>query len=348
VQLHGGRDRLPLLRLSDPGGSVAIMFALGGTQGLVTMALPHWRVAHPSVVVAVAAAAVALAPILWLVRERMPMRGCQLLLAIGSAAISLGALASGPNPGSTSTAYFYFWVPLYAAVYFRPRTAAAHVAGAALLYALALALDPTPAFVSQWMQTVTTMTVTGLVIGGFARQARHVAHTDSLTGLPNRRGLDERLPRVVQQQRRKHGDGQLCVAVLDLDDFKQVNDTQGHEAGDAILHYLGDTWRSVLRPADVLARLGGDEFLLVTPDSDAEGAAALVQRLRGFVRAPLGVSAGIAVMLADEGTAELVGRADAAMYAAKVRGKGATVVAGPVRALTHRLIELTAPPETAA
>ena len=199
VRVDPRSDPPMLLRLADPGGTLAGLFALGGAQGLVTMALPHWEVAHPAVIVAVSAGGLAGGPAVWLLRRRLRMWVCQLLLAIGTTLISLGVLAAGPNPGSVTTAYFYFWVPLYAAAYFRPRAAAAHIAGLALLYALALALHPTPAFISQWLQTVTTVTVIGLIIGLFGRNARHLSHTDSLTGLPNRRDLEERLPRAVER-----------------------------------------------------------------------------------------------------------------------------------------------------
>jgi len=332
VRVDPRTDPPMLLRLADPGGTLAGLFALGGAQGLATMALPHWELAHPGVIVAVSAGGVAVGPVLWLLRRRLRMWVCQLFLAIGTAVISLGVFAAGPHPGSVTTAYFYFWVPLYAAAYFRPRSAAAHIAGLALLYALALALHPTPEFMSQWLQTVTTVTVIGLIIGLFARNARHLSHTDSLTGLPNRRDLEERLPRTVERHRREQGGGQLCVALLDLDDFKGINDSEGHAVGDTLLHDLAERWRQALRPDDLLARIGGDEFLLVAPDCDAEGAAALVQRLRSLVRAPLGVSAGIAVMVADETTADLVARADAAMYEAKARAKGRTVLHDPTSA----------------
>ena len=99
--------------------------------------------------------------------------------------------------------------------------------------------------------------------------------TDPLTGLPNRRAWDEALAR-----RRRQTDAAACVAILDLDHFKRVNDAHGHAAGDAVLRATGDALRRGLRQDDFVARLGGDEFGLLLSMPNAPTAAAVLDRVR--------------------------------------------------------------------
>jgi diguanylate cyclase (GGDEF)-like protein len=145
-----------------------------------------------------------------------------------------------------------------------------------------------------------------------------LARIDPLTGLPNRRGWEEALSRAVAVAAR---DGmRVSVAVLDLDAFKQFNDTQGHQAGDRALEEVAAAWRRELRDGDVLARWGGDEFaLLVTaPRAEAER---VVDRLRASLpQQPF--SAGVAELESDDNADRVLARADAELYAAKARRRG--------------------------
>ena len=108
-----------------------------------------------------------------------------------------------------------------------------------------------------------------------------VARTDDLTGLANRRAWDEHLPRELSRAGR---DGQpLCVAMLDLDRFKEYNDERGHQAGDRLLKQVSGAWREMLRPSDMLARYGGEEFGLVLPNCPIEKGVEVVERLREYM-----------------------------------------------------------------
>ena len=160
---------------------------------------------------------------------------------------------------------------------------------------------------------------------------RESAHTDMLTGLLNRRGLEERLERelsVAQEERRP-----LSLAVLDCDDFKDVNDRAGHEFGDALLREVGLVLRRACPEAASAGRLGGDEFVIMLPDTDPDEAASEVVRLRreldeglqdaGF---PLKLSAGLATYPYDgAGASHLLRAADQALYRAKAGGKNLVV-----------------------
>lgn len=164
------------------------------------------------------------------------------------------------------------------------------------------------------------------VARGAERMAR-AAFRDPLTGLPNRRDLERRLN---QHQAGDDGDNaRATVLFIDLDGFKTINDSLGHAAGDALLRRISTTLRRVLRPGDFLARVGGDEFVLLTSTLDCEEASLLCRRLIAAVGTrvkeygSVGLSIGIATHeTRSEPLAELLARADRAMYDAKRSGGG--------------------------
>lgn len=152
-----------------------------------------------------------------------------------------------------------------------------------------------------------------------------LAHTDALTGLLNRRGLETRLPGQVAQATTQQ---LLAVYLLDLDGFKQVNDTQGHDAGDALLQHVAQRLREQVRDTDVVCRLGGDEFVVAVPglaspaDAQALGHKLLACFDDAGGRGAVGATIGYALCPLDDPTASgLLKRADAALYAGKQDGK---------------------------
>lgn len=159
-------------------------------------------------------------------------------------------------------------------------------------------------------------------------QLEHLARTDSLTGLPNRRYWEQRLPRELARAARE--EQPACVAMLDLDHFKAYNDRHGHQAGDRLLRSSAAAWRETLRPYDVLSRYGGEEFSVILPNCRLDDALALVDRLRSRTPEGESCSAGIAEWDGTEPPETLVGRADAALYRAKRAGRNRTVTATPV------------------
>lgn len=163
------------------------------------------------------------------------------------------------------------------------------------------------------------------------RQADH----DPLTGLLNRRAMEERMAR--EWRRATRSAGSLCVLAIDLDHFKAFNDSHGHLEGDAALRAVGDAMlRAFKRPADLVARIGGDEFLVCLPQTTAEDAERLANSLREQVlgalaqcKNQLSVSIGLAT-LADVsqhegGSLDVLAAADAALYEAKDRGRNQVV-----------------------
>ncbi len=156
-------------------------------------------------------------------------------------------------------------------------------------------------------------------------QARH----DPLTGALNRKGLDEALNREVSNMRRK--ETPLCMALLDIDNFKKINDTLGHTTGDQALAHLAQVARESMRPQDTLARFGGEEFVLMLPDTPLDKGIEAMTRLQreltkrfflaGTEKILITFSAGVAQVGPDEEGANAIKRADQAMYMAKRAGK---------------------------
>jgi len=150
-------------------------------------------------------------------------------------------------------------------------------------------------------------------------QVREMARRDALTGLPNRRALEEQLPQAMARARRQRSS--LSVAILDIDHFKDYNDTHGHLAGDEVLRACAKAWDTALRAEDTIARFGGEEFLVLLPDTAPGEAGEIVERLRA--KTPMGqsCSAGLACWDYAESIDDLLGRADQALYLAKAGGR---------------------------
>jgi diguanylate cyclase (GGDEF)-like protein len=163
---------------------------------------------------------------------------------------------------------------------------------------------------------------------------RSDAITDPVTRLYNRRYLYERFREEKSRAlRNKHS---LIALMLDIDKFKQVNDTYGHDAGDAVLEELAKVIRAVVRAEDLVARHGGEEFCVILPEIPLDGAVRVAERLRRIIERHLlppaagarhiTVSIGVSALRADDQGHEIFSRADLAMYDAKRRGGNAVAV----------------------
>jgi len=158
---------------------------------------------------------------------------------------------------------------------------------------------------------------------------------DQLTSVLNRRGMEEAY--AVEEARAERNGSPLTVALLDVDNFKQLNDKLGHQAGDEALKYLAQVLRQTVRPSDAVARYGGEEFVLLLPSTDVEEAVNVMTRVQRTLtrkfflhnneRVLITFSAGVAVRAAGESRDELIARADGAMYQAKQSGKNRVCVA---------------------
>ncbi|WP_237217518.1 GGDEF domain-containing protein [Falsiroseomonas oryziterrae] len=169
-------------------------------------------------------------------------------------------------------------------------------------------------------------------------ETHRAALTDALTGLGNRRAFERDLADLLRDRRRSARP--LALVLLDVDHFKQVNDTWGHQVGDAVLRAVAARLRDALRAEDRPARYGGEEFAVLLPDMTAEAALRVCERVRcamadrAFVLRSSGerigtvtVSGGVAVLIEGETAEAFVARADGALYAAKTAGRNRTMLA---------------------
>jgi diguanylate cyclase (GGDEF)-like protein len=179
-------------------------------------------------------------------------------------------------------------------------------------------------------QVTDTVTVAAPVIANLRNLAvaELRASTDALTGLANRRGLNDALRRMIAQAAR--GRTSLAAIALDLDHFKQINDRHGHDRGDEVLAAAAAALRTSLRVSDFLSRSGGEEFVVLLPDTDLDGAFVVAENLRAALEAMavpgldqrVTGSFGVAVYPEDAASAEdLLRRADRALYLAKRNGR---------------------------
>jgi diguanylate cyclase (GGDEF)-like protein len=165
-------------------------------------------------------------------------------------------------------------------------------------------------------------------------EALQASRTDLLTGLPNRRHILELLDGALAGN--EPATSGLCVAIIDIDRFKTINDTYGHDAGDVVLQHFANTCRERLRSQDHMGRTGGEEFLLLLPGVRLNEAARIIDRFRADFppaecdaspsRLPYTFSAGVAEALPHDDRSSLLYRADRALYAAKSEGRNCTRV----------------------
>jgi diguanylate cyclase (GGDEF)-like protein len=163
-------------------------------------------------------------------------------------------------------------------------------------------------------------------------QLQAIATRDELTGLPNRRQMQALMDQELLRSLRHHHD--FCIAVLDLDHFKRVNDAHGHAAGDTVLRAFAQTGQAALRATDVLARWGGEEFLALLPDTAMPLALAGMERLRqqiaalqtdvGSAKVSVTVSIGLTGHRRGDTLAQTLERADQLLYRAKAEGRNRT------------------------
>jgi diguanylate cyclase (GGDEF)-like protein len=178
-------------------------------------------------------------------------------------------------------------------------------------------------------------TLLGLVVGRILIDLRYRSRHDALTGLLNRRAMEEAL--LAQMQRSRRTGEPFTVLMIDLDHFKSVNDRHGHAAGDRALRHTAAALKAELREVDAIGRFGGEEFLVVMPGATVETALPVAERLRTALvidgsaveGATLLLSASIGIAQWREPAEEpsrLLMRADAALYDAKLRGRDRVVV----------------------
>jgi diguanylate cyclase (GGDEF)-like protein len=304
----------------------ALPFALATALPFASLALPGPPLdVAPLLVGAVLSAAFAAAVTL------VPWRRVPDLWALGPALGYLAAVAllrEGSGGNSSGFGPMVLLPVVWLALYGTRRTLAVTIAGAGLVYWLPIVLDEAAYPESGWR--IGTLLVGLSAVVGLAVQRLHddarsqvtrverLAYLDELTGLPNRRGWDAALE---AERRVSHRRGEtLCLALIDVDEFKRVNDTGGHAAGDALLMTVAQAWTGLLRRGDVLARTGGDEFALLLPACGLTEAKEVAERLRAASRQAT-CSIGLVRWDGAEDEGQVMARADSLLYEAKRLGR---------------------------
>ena len=269
---------------------------------------------------------VVLAAGLLIAGPRVGHTGLSATVAVVIAITSILVGASSTTGGAMLAGYAYVWITVYSGLFLSPGATRLHAAlitigfGAGLL---ATGLDET---LTAWILVSATVWGSGIALSKLSERVRRQAETDPLTGLLNRRAFITAAEREHELAARTGAE--LAVVLIDLDDFKAINDRDGHAAGDRLLAELAAAWHGVLRPADVLARHGGDEFALLLPATSEDGAARVVARLHAAH--PGSWSAGLAAWPRDASLDAALAVADAKLYElkrARTRGAPASAVA---------------------
>jgi diguanylate cyclase len=305
--------------------ALAALFALAATLSFVSLLVPHGPDINIPQAVATAGLAYPLAGVLVWAGGRVPQWVIHAFLVCGTIQIAVGTHSVGDGRTAGAASVFFLWIAIYAGYFFTWPAAAAHLGFVFVSYATVLVLQHEDAGPALLIGMTGTVTATAAVIGSLAGRLRALASTDPLTGLPNRRGWEVSLERELARVRRRRTP--LCVAVLDLDHFKEFNDDQGHLAGDRLLKEVAATWLGLLRDTDVLARYGGDEFGIILPDCYPNKANEIVSRLCAATAGGATCSAGVVSAEDDLDMSSLIDRADQALYRAKDAGGNQAVFA---------------------
>ncbi len=300
--------------------ALSALFGAGALLSTAVLLLPGWEGLHVAGIGATAAVAGSGALALYVFAERFSRAWIHTMTLSGTVLIGACQVLAGGGPPTAMYAMLYIWVALHCAMFFARTVVAAHLVGATAAHAAALLwLGETGAMAPQLTLTLGTQLAAAAVVGTLATQQRRLADTDALTGLANRRTATRALGWSLERSRREPS-SPTCVAMLDLDGFKSVNDRHGHAVGDQVLADVAALWSSEVRTVDTLARTGGDEFLLVLTGCDLDEAEEAVHRLLGRTGALVDASGGLACWDGSESSDELLRRVDQALYAAKTEG----------------------------
>jgi diguanylate cyclase (GGDEF)-like protein len=260
------------------------------------------------------------AGVVWSLGARMPYWGLQASMTVGTLGTSVLVSQSATGLGMVVTACAYLWICVYSAFFFSRSEARTQMALIAAGFELALVVSDNRVPLDAWVFMTASLLIAGETIGRQSELLHREAHTDSLTGLLNRKGLASAAAQAFALADRTGIP--LTVALVDLDGFKQINDRDGHLAGDRLLVDLTKAWSAELEPSDIFARLGGDEFLLILVGSSGDEGTRMLERLR-FV-SPTPWSAGVITRHGGEDLSTCLGRADGELYEVK-RGRALSV-----------------------
>ena len=311
--------------------ALAGFYAAGGVLSSIVLLLPGWDGLHVPGIAATVVLALLSSLLLVTFPDRFSTGPIQLLTASGTLLIGACQVLAGGGSPTAMYAMLYIWVVLHSSLFSSRTAVVGHLVLTTVAHATALVwLGDVDSISPQLALTLGTQVAAAIVVGSLAVRQRALADTDSLTGLGNRRVADRTLDWSLERSRRWPS-SPTFVALLDLDDFKALNDERGHAAGDGVLVETARAWSELLRRVDLLARTGGDEFTLVLTECRDHEAEEIVRRMIAATPGAVQCSAGLARWDGTEAPGTLLARADRALYEAKKRGPVA-VAPTPVHA----------------
>ena len=309
----------------------AMLYGAGAVLVTLYLLLPHPASTNVAETAGAGAVAWAVTVLLIAGRNWLPASVFPVLTAAGTLLITLLVVADGARPSPFM--FLYVWAAVYSFYFYTFPVAmieAAWVAVASAAGQLVTSSGSFPFF--RWLMIASTSIMAGLAVRQLVVQVQSLADRDPVTGVFSRRKYHEEIERELVRARRS---GQpICLAMLDLDNFKLMNDAKGHVQGDRHLRLTAQAWLKQLRETDMLARYGGEEFVVILPNCPPEQALLTADRLRAQVPGGETASAGVAAWDRKETATTLLQRADAALYAAKAAGRNKTMEADAAIAAT--------------
>ncbi len=303
----------------------ALLWAVGSVVGILLIVLPHGPSVQDAgwVGVSVFAAAVGV----WNIWKGVdtPLWTNYILSVLALAAVDVGVVFAHHSPVALAVTEMFVLPTIFCASFYPSRIFVLYLAAQAGASAAVLLPSHIPGAPAGWAVIVATTSTVGFVVHLLQQALNAAARTDPLTGLANRRALE---PVIAREQARCARMGHpLCLAVIDLDGFKDVNDEFGHQHGDRVLAEVTKAWLAELRTSDMLGRSGGDEFVLLLPSTTADQAVDVLGRLGRAAAQPF--SAGVALSTPNCSVEQVLHDADGACYRAKQSGGRRIEVAAP-------------------
>lgn len=310
--------------------AAGLMMLAGAALAVVSVLLPPRAGGSDAAVLTLGAIAAVFGGGLLALRRTPSERALGVAVATGTALITLATHeGGGTETGTQDNEMLYLWICLLAFNFLTLRHALAQLSLVAAAYALLLSGTPLGEGLTRWLVSISTLLLAGLLVARLRSSRERLvgelskrARNDGLTGLLNRTALEERA--VLELARVRRDDTALSLIVLDIDKFKQLNDTRGHPVGDEVLRSIARGLERETRAVDAIARLGGDEFAILLPGATGREALTVAHRLRGHHRASgSGVTLSIGVAEgppADQLFETLWEEADSHMYEAKRDG----------------------------
>lgn len=266
------------------------------------------------------------APIAWRFGPRLsPVMSYRIgvgFLFLGALAATISLVGWLGTPMAGAVSFYYVLITVFAALFFDRRHVIALLVWSAVAMATGLLVDGFgPDDLILWTLAISVSASTGLILHDVRSTAEHLSYTDPLTGAANRREWDLVMADTVRRHARLGGP--LAVLLIDVDNFKSINDTGGHERGDDILRSAVTAWRELVRGTDTLARIGGDEFAVLLTGVDTDRAEAVGASLLDAIERMTGAtcSIGIAATTQTGAAPLLVATADRQLYLAKSSGR---------------------------